>query len=152
MKLIIGGAFQGKKAFAEKLRTGQIAAASGAGSDPLTAPVAPEIGSVEAADHAAADGAVCEFDEIFRVPVLYHFHDYIRRCLEEERDFSNLTEELMERNPQIILVTNELGYGVVPIDKFDRRYRESHGRICCKIAAAAEQVWRVYCGIGDRIK
>ena len=142
MKLIIGGAFQGKKAFAERLRTAQAEAGS----------AGPAALAEAAAVSAAADGAVCEFDEIFRVPVLYHFHDYIRRCLEEERDFSNLTEELMERNPQIILVTNELGYGVVPIDKFDRRYRESHGRICCKIAAAAEQVWRVYCGIGDRIK
>ena len=151
MKLIIGGAFQGKKAFAEKLRASQArSAASAALAEEVQ--VTSEIVSGAASNLAAADGAVCGFDDIFRAPVLYHFHDYIRRCLEEDRDFSNLAEELMDRNPDIILVTNELGYGVVPIDKFDRRYRESHGRICCRIAAAADQVWRVYCGIGDRIK
>ena len=33
----------------------------------------------------------------------------------------------MQKNPDIVLVSNELGYGVVPIDAFDRNYRETTG-------------------------
>ena len=51
-----------------------------------------------------------------------------------------------------MLVTNELGYGVVPIDKFDRAYREKTGRVCCQAARRASEVHRVVCGIGTVIK
>ena len=41
----------------------------------------------------------------------------------------------------------ELGNGVVPMEAFDRRYRETVGRICCNIAKQAEEVIRIVCGI-----
>ena len=72
--------------------------------------------------------------------MLYHFHEYIRRSMEEEREFS--LEELLEKNPGVVLVTNELGYGVVPADRFDREYREKTGRICCQAAQAAGELRR----------
>ena len=52
-------------------------------------------------------------------------------------------EELLQKNPDLILVTNELGYGVVPVDRFDREYREKPGRVCCAIAKQATEVHRV---------
>ena len=58
----------------------------------------------------------------------------------------------MDRNPQVVLVVNELGCGVVPMDAFDRKYRERAGRLCCALAREAEEVHRVLCGIGTRIK
>ena len=61
-------------------------------------------------------------------------------------------EELLEKNPDICVVTNELGYGVVPADAFDRKYREATGRICEKLAAGSDEVHRVICGIGTVIK
>ena len=33
-----------------------------------------------------------------------------------------------ERNPDVILVCQEVGYGVVPMDAFDRKYREAGGK------------------------
>lgn len=126
MKLIIGGVFQGKKAFAGQL-TG----------------ISPE---------KAADGMTCEYDEIFQVPMIYHFHEYIKRRMQEGLPYKQLAEELIRKNPGIVIVTNELGYGVVPIEAFDRKYREDVSRLCCELAAASEQVWRVCCGIGTCIK
>ena len=49
-------------------------------------------------------------------------------------------------------MTNELGYGVVPVDAFDRLWREKTGRICTELAGKAEEVHRVVCGIGMVIK
>ena len=62
------------------------------------------------------------------------------------------SREKGQKNPDLILVTNELGYGVVPVDRFDREYREKTGRVCCEIAKQATEVHRVICGIGTVIK
>lgn len=51
-----------------------------------------------------------------------------------------------------IIVCQEVGGGVVPIDAFERDWREYTGRLCCDIAAQAERVYRVYCGIATCIK
>lgn len=126
MKLIIGGAFQGKKKFAETL-TGIPA-------------------------EKFADGQTCAFPEIFEQPVICHFHEYLRRMLEKNMDTAALIDEVVERNRDLVIISNELGYGVVPADRFDRCYRETAGRVCTQAAAAADEVYRVICGIPARIK
>ena len=44
------------------------------------------------------------------------------------------------KNPDLVLISNELGYGVVPMDVFDRNYRETTGRVCTEIAS-----WQMQC-------
>ena len=63
-----------------------------------------------------------------------------------------LAEQIMEKNPGLVIVTTELGYGLVPVDPFERAYREAVGRICTELAACANRVDRVICGVGIRIK
>ena len=70
--------------------------------------------------------------------------------MEAGREFS--LPQLIEKNPDILLITNEQGYGVVPTDRFDREYREKTGRICCQIAKEAKEVHRIVCGVGTVIK
>ena len=50
------------------------------------------------------------------------------------------------------IVCNEVGGGVVPMDAQERAWRECTGRLCCDIAAQADRVYRVYCGIATCIK
>ncbi len=50
------------------------------------------------------------------------------------------------------IVCNEVGGGVVPMDASEREWRECTGRLCCDIAAQADRVYRVYCGIATCIK
>ena len=61
---------------------------------------------------------ICPSPMIYTTKLLYHFHEYIRRLIKEEQELS--VEELLQKNQDLILVTNELGYGVVPVDRFDR--------------------------------
>ena len=124
MKLIIGGAFQGKNEYAKK--TFEIT--------------------------KWADGMVCSEEEIFAAEGVLHFHEYIKRLIHEDQDPRIFAKELMQKNPNVILVTNELGCGVVPVDAFDRKYREATGRVCTDLAAYSDQVIRVFCGIGQVIK
>ena len=72
--------------------------------------------------------------------------------LQSEQEGEAFARRLLERNPGLILVTNELGYGIVPTDAFDRRFREMTGRICTGLAAEAEEVVRVVCGLGVKLK
>lgn len=126
MKLIIGGAFQGKKEYVKEhfgIREKDI-----------------------------TDGAEADFDTIFHCVCMTHFHEWVKRGLQEDWDFEELETKLLRENPHVILITNELGYGVVPMEVFDRKYRELTGRLCTKIASESELVVRVICGIGTVIK
>ena len=124
MILIIGGAYQGKAAFAESLF--------------------PKI--------RWADGESCDLEDLYECQGILRFHAYIRRMLEKGQDVDDLAEKLMRRNPGAVVITDEIGYGIVPADAFLREYREAAGRVCTKLAANAKEVWRVSCGIGTRSK
>lgn len=124
MKMIIGGAFQGKAALAKKEY--------------------PEI--------AWVNGAEAEWTSVQNAEGILNFHEFIRREMQKKNDVSELAERLIQCNPEVILVSDEVGYGVVPIDAFDRAYREAVGRICTKLAAYSSEVTRVVCGIGTVIK
>ena len=86
MRLVIGGAFQGKKAYvAEKYQL---------------------------PNEKMTDGSAASYEEIFDTPCLYHFHEWVKERLKEGKKLESLEEELIDKNPDIILISNELGYGL----------------------------------------
>ena len=52
----------------------------------------------------------------------------------------------------LIMVTNEVGMGVVPDYPVGRVFRDLSGRANQVLAATADQVWMVVCGIPQRLK
>ena len=131
MKLVIGGAFQGKTSYAKDtyhIQEGWI------------------------------DGRSCGMEEIFSCSGIHHFHEYAKRMMRDgslldlEHQAEDFAEKLFRRNPDIVIVSNELGCGVVPVDKEDRTWRELVGRLCTSLAARADEVVRVMCGIGMNLK
>jgi adenosylcobinamide kinase/adenosylcobinamide-phosphate guanylyltransferase len=52
----------------------------------------------------------------------------------------------------VIMVTNEVGLGIVPNNPQTRRYRDLVGRCNQVIARAADQVFLVSCGLPLQIK
>ena len=54
--------------------------------------------------------------------------------------------------PDCIVICDELGCGVVPLDPEERAWRERTGRLCCQLAKRASQVDRVFCGIATALK
>ena len=97
------------------------------------------------------NGEQCEKEQSFSTGE-FHFHKYIERLLSEGEDISELAKQLKEKNPDLILVTDEIGYGIVPMDPFLREVRETTGRICTELAKDAKSVIRVVCGIPTVIK
>lgn len=46
-----------------------------------------------------------------------------------------------------VVICDEVGCGVVPIDEGERAWREDVGRLCCRLAERADVVVRLVCGI-----
>ena len=124
MELIIGGAYQGALAYAQELFE----------------------------DLQWADGSTCSEEELMQAKGVSDFQEYIRRMMAQGFDVDDLAGRLFQKNPALIIVTCEVGCGVVPADKFLREYREKTGRICTELAGKASRVHRVVCGIGRVIK
>ncbi|MDD2979664.1 MAG: bifunctional adenosylcobinamide kinase/adenosylcobinamide-phosphate guanylyltransferase [Hespellia sp.] len=130
MILIIGGAYQGKKAYARDLFGGSF-----------------------------IDGAKCPLEELFSCRGIYYFHEYVKRWMESERTLEKGTEldevlanQIIQQNPEVVIISNEIGCGIVPMDAGERRWRELVGRTMTHLAAFSGEVHRVVCGIGTVIK
>jgi len=72
-----------------------------------------------------------------------------REILKEIADF---LDAAMATTKSIILVTNEVGLGIVPEYKLARVFRDIAGRVNQYIASRAEEVFLVVCGIPVKVK
>ena len=77
------------------------------------------------------------------------------RELDEERvseETDKVIESAREHPGDVILVTNEVGLGIVPDNKLARVYRDLIGRCNQCVGLAADRVFLVTCGIPLQIK
>ena len=72
--------------------------------------------------------------------------------LKEETHPMPALEELLRQNPGVVILCDEVGCGVVPMEKEERAWRERVGRTCCALAEQAERVERLFCGIPTVLK
>lgn len=90
-----------------------------------------------------------------KIRMLVHLEEYVRIALAAGRTQEEIRGEirgLVQKEPDLILVTDEIGGGIIPMDPQERRLREVHGRLCCELAREADEVYHVSCGIADRLK
>ena len=66
-----------------------------------------------------------------------------------EGDLERLADALAEKD---VVIATEIGGGVVPVDGKERRHREAAGRLACLLAARADTVVRVCCGLPQLLK
>ena len=122
MHLILGGASQGKTEYAKKLY---------ALSD--------------------ADVFVCAGTEIpADARAVCHLECFVRACTERGLDALKAWDAL-EFVPEIV-ICDEIACGVVPINAVDRLWREETGKLLRALAARAEKVTRVFCGLPLELK
>lgn len=69
-----------------------------------------------------------------------------------KREVERFCEVLPPTDIQLILVTNEVGFGIVPENKLARHYRDMLGFLNRKIAERADEVYCCICGIPLCIK
>ncbi|WP_186813196.1 bifunctional adenosylcobinamide kinase/adenosylcobinamide-phosphate guanylyltransferase, partial [Paracoccus denitrificans] len=58
-----------------------------------------------------------------------------------------LCEVLGTQDSPVVLVTNELGLGIVPENALARRFRDEHGWMNQAVARVADEVWMAVSGL-----
>ncbi|MDD5953004.1 MAG: bifunctional adenosylcobinamide kinase/adenosylcobinamide-phosphate guanylyltransferase [Oscillospiraceae bacterium] len=125
MKLIIGGAFQGKRHY--------VLTNYGISQDSVwTGQLPQELG----------EGTI----------VIDQLHRWIFDTLEKGLEPEALLRTFLQTHPDCIFISDEVGCGIVPIEQKERQYREKTGRLLTFLAGEAEEVVRVTCGIGQILK
>ena len=125
MILIFGGAYQGKLEFAKETFAVN-------DSDVFFCN--------EEKDIDWSSKVICDMDKTF----LRH----VREGLESKDVLADHLEELKEK----ILIVNDISQGIIPMDKDLRDWREMTGRAMLYLSKEADEVYRVFCGLGNKIK
>ena len=134
MKLIIGGYSQGKLNYAlRKIGENGYQICDGTLSD-----------------HINSDTA--ETDTTNTIVIVNHLHTFIKTSMQRGENPKESILDFVTKYPDCILISDEIGNAIVPMDAFEREYREQTGRILIELAKEAEEVIRVICGIGQKIK
>ena len=125
MIMVTGGSFQNKTAYALKV-TGLM-------------------------ESDIIDGAECTEKDALEAKGISNYHTFIKRFFLNGGDPLVFTEKLCRRSVKVVIM-DEIGCGIVPIDRNDRAIREAVGRCGCIIAENSHTVVRVCCGIPTIIK
>ncbi len=86
-----------------------------------------------------------------KVRVINGYHRLVHKQLLSGEDPVKKLRELLKENPDLILISDEIGMGIVPMDRFERDYREAVGKVLCAAAKEAKEVYRVMAGIGEEL-
>lgn len=88
--------------------------------------------------------------------ILKDYQEIIREQLKDGKEPLKEAERLLAgeitETEKLVILCDEVGCGIVPMDAFERKWREQTGRVCCFLAERAEQVIRVQCGIGTVLR
>lgn len=130
MHVFIGGAYNGKTDYVMKLLAGQ---------------------KVELVDGDLPDGTpTCD------VLVIRNIEKWlVTQDLEDDEPLVRtiLTRlKTLEENCALYIIVTDMGRGVVPMEKQARLLRDTCGRLYQALFSEAEQVVRIWYGIGERIK
>lgn len=126
MIMITGGAFSGKKDYAKK--------------------------RFDFSDDDILNGENCSLEAVFSAKCIADYQFIVKRLFEENADVQTFTERLCKENPNAVVIINEIGAGIIPLEKSDRIWREETGRSGCLIARNSSEVIRLACGIPTTIK
>ena len=124
MHLIIGGAYQGKRQFAEE-RFG----------------LKPE-------DIFTCTGE----DPDFSCPCLDRLEEFTLSCVKAGRDSVACFRENREGWKDSVLILGDISTGVVPMEAQLRAWREENGRLGRYLGEQVESVHRLFCGLEQRLK
>ena len=80
-----------------------------------------------------------------KAPVLYNLQELINT----EADSERYLPELLKKE---VIICNDISCGIVPVDRAEREKREAVGRLLIRLAAEAEKVVRIQCGLPQVLK
>ena len=128
MTVIIGGAYQGKLEYALK----------------HFALSEKDVYRCSDTDISEPHGKIC-----------YEIDKWILALIRDGADqekINGAVKEFSEKNPDAVVICNDIFCGVVPMGADMRAWREAVGRVTVKLSLNAREIVRVFCGIPTRLK
>lgn len=166
MTLVLGGARSGKSAFGETLAAASglapvYIATSEARDDEMIARIAdhrvrrgPEWVTVEEPDDL--EGAIAREAQPGRVVLVDCLTLWITNLMMAEADVAArgaaLCSVLSRVSDPVVLISNEVGLGIVPDNRMARDFRDHAGRLHQEVAAVADTVYFVAAGLPLKMK
>ena len=124
MKLIIGGAYQGKRDFAKSAFA-------------LT----------------EEDIFTCHGEEIdFSAPCIDKIEEFTYACVKAGKDPVAIFQQHEDEWKDAVLICQDIFCGVVPVDALLRQWRQETGQLCQYLTKNADSVSRIFCGLEQRLK
>ena len=131
MKLIFGGAYQGKLAYALK--------------------------KYNLSDEDVFHCLMGTLDIDMEKTVINSLENFSRTAEEKGEISKDTLMGIIEDTPpekleNKIFIARDISCGIVPMDSLERSWRENHGRMLIALAERCSKVERVFCGIPMRLK
>lgn len=128
MILVLGGAYQGKLAYVrENLLPG---------------------GSV----YKVQDGEASFRKEALQADIIYGMEKFVRSCEEFGLEAIEEIEIFFPSVSDKVFIFTDISAGLVPMDALERAWRDHNGRTMILMAEKADRVYRIFCGLGQRLK
>ncbi len=89
--------------------------------------------------------------------VIYGLENFSRAVEEKGENPEETLMRLIHKTPaedleKKIFIARDISCGIVPMDALERSWRENHGRMLIALAKRCNHVERVFCGIPMRLK
>lgn len=126
MVLIFGGAYQGKLEYA-----------------------------LSRFDISSEDVFFCKEDTSkldYSAQVICGLEKFVMNCVREGQEAKDVLAANRKQLQDKIIIVTDISQGVVPVDPVQRSWREMVGRTMLYLGGEADQVIRIFCGLGQVIK
>ncbi|MCL2498139.1 MAG: bifunctional adenosylcobinamide kinase/adenosylcobinamide-phosphate guanylyltransferase [Symbiobacteriaceae bacterium] len=126
MLLVVGGAYQGKLAYAlSRLAVNE-----------------------DSIYHCTTESTQIPQNKL----IIYNLHLWILALIQAEKNVGWEVQNLLNNSSHRIVICDDISGGVVPLEATERLWREEVGRSLILLAAHADEVVRLFCGIPTQLK
>ena len=101
---------------------------------------------------ALTDDDICLGGVDFGKKCLAYIDRYALEAVKDGVEPADIFKENADRLADKIVITTDISGGIVPMDATLRAWREACGRMNSYLASQADEVWRLFCGIPQRLK
>jgi adenosylcobinamide kinase / adenosylcobinamide-phosphate guanylyltransferase len=84
--------------------------------------------------------------------VIDRLEELVLAMIRHDVDPVSYVRERMDQLREKIVICRDVSSGVVPLDPIMRKWRDDMGRISVMLSRESDEVIRVFCGIGTKIK
>ena len=98
--------------------------------------------------------SICDLalEELKQADLITNIHEGVKNLMRREIDPVKYFLERFEIFQHSILIGDEIGSGIIPIEKFERQWRDTTGILYQELAARSETVIYIWSGLPLKLK